>query len=60
MKVTSASSVFSLLYGHLTRKYVMASKAVDVGMVLDGVCDDDDDDKFNKFNKFNMDMTTSC
>lgn len=40
MKVTSASSVFSLLYSHLTRKYVMASKAVDVGG------DDDDDDNY--------------
>ncbi|KAK8789569.1 hypothetical protein WA171_001661 [Blastocystis sp. BT1] len=30
MKVTSAASVFSMMYHHLTRKYVMASRASDL------------------------------
>ena len=34
MKVTSAASVFSMMYHHLTRKYVMASRASDVWIWL--------------------------
>lgn len=34
MKVTSAASVFSMMYHHLTRKYVMASRASDVDFRL--------------------------
>ena len=32
MKVTSASAAFSMILNFLTRKYVVASKAADVGV----------------------------